>query len=226
MKKLISIKNVTLTSLVFFFVLSLSACSDIAGPEESTSSEFDFQTQVHENSESDLRRRIADRSIGGAGTCTSGATHDLNYGRNAITMGSVKYSFTNDGGITITYQANDGWTINDIAIQIAKDKSGIPHNNGGAIPGRFDTHQNEFNPGVTFYSYTVSAEYLNSIGINKESSFVIAAKASVSNGGNGQGGGSGETAYAGNEDGGSANFWTYISAKYNPCSGGVFNSAG
>jgi hypothetical protein len=228
MKKLTTINFGLFILLTLFFALSFSACSDVVSPGEDISNQFDIQSEQHEDSESNIRRRIADRSIGGAGECSTGGTYNLNYGRNATTMGSVNYSFSSDGSLTIAYQANEGWTINDVAIHIATDKSGIPHNNGGAQPGQFETHKKEFSPGVTSYSYTVSADYLSSLGIHKDDDFVIAAKATVSNGGNGRGGGSGETAYAGEEDGGSSNFWTYISAKYNPCSisGGTFSSAG
>jgi hypothetical protein len=67
--------------------------------------------------------------------------------------GNITIHFTYEN-VYVTYNLTGNWWLDETQCHIATSLAGIPHNNGGMIPGQFD-YKVEHAPRVQTYTYTI-----------------------------------------------------------------------
>jgi hypothetical protein len=210
MIKLYSIKIMLLFFAVALISLSTTACSDVAGPDSSSTIISEETPGLEE-----LRRRTLTIPTGGESTTPSSCTlasELLGYGFDKNQTGTVTPSFDGNGNLLIKFQAIGNWEFSETKVYV----SNVPPSGGGWQGFDSVTHT----PKVTEVTRVVN---ISSFGSGLP--IYIGAKGQSHN--PNVNSGNGQTATAGKEGPFQAHF-TYFKIT-NECpatTSGAFNSTG
>jgi hypothetical protein len=114
-------KLTLLTFTALFIAFMFNACSDVAGPNEgiSETSDNSLISQEHDGFE-DIRRRIESRRTAAEevepASCYASGTAIIGYGSNFTNIGTLSYSFDDNGVLTLKFETDDGFEMDDIKI--------------------------------------------------------------------------------------------------------------
>lgn len=190
-----------LTKFVSFAVLlsvfTITACSDVAGPNDSS-------MLMSEEYTGESNFTLAITSFESA-SCIAQKSADLKASKSSIDAGNVTYSMSGSE-ITVTYNAKSGWGIAETHVWVGNDLEDMPAaGNNAPKNGRFP-YSKDHDPAVTTFTYNIP---LDDVGISGGDDVYIVAHAVV---GEIKGGSikKTETAYAGNNKGESPRWWWYI----------------
>jgi len=200
--------------ILLFVVSAFSACSDIAGFDDST------ESLDNQEFESTFDKKKGNKKNG---STDETIFSDLNYcEEQSFTLWAGQHHDAGnvvikveDSTISVTYIATGDWTIQHTHMHIAKDLSGVPTSgNGSPIMGHLTYSQSHDN--ATFYNKTVSLE---EAGLSVGDTFVVVTHAEVSSGSGG------ETAFGGNHEGPGKRWWFYASGTIQECESTVNRSS-